>query len=371
MDTAAPERRRDLRRRIDQFVANPRCDANVRAAVHDVPMREVARRELPPDDPSLREGQSPFALARGVSFERSLYEPTARIEEALVAADVLPARHGPVLDLRLKAHGGALPSLEAAAKGFAAFLRGLAKAPADADAAEVTALVLAPAMRFDEGPLLPEGMFAADLVAVRLCDEAPRVRLHVGEVKAYPDRGGHTDRAQLAGARAQAGLYVHALRRTVDALGLGGAVGVDDRGFLVLAKPASNLPSVRWPEDLRWQAKRAEDWWRRLADAAALIRAEGPTVASRDEAIAAVCAAPTAYEEGCVSFCPRAKACRSRALDAGDGAVLGRDVGALVGGVTLLRAEALLRGATTPATPAEEALMTRVAAVDAVVGGSR
>ena len=37
--------RRDLRRRIDQFVANPRCDANVRSVVHDVPMRDVAARE--------------------------------------------------------------------------------------------------------------------------------------------------------------------------------------------------------------------------------------------------------------------------------------------------------------------------------------
>ena len=364
--SAKTSSRRDLRRRIDQFVANPRCDANVRAVVHDVSMREVARRDLPADHPSLREGQSPFALARGVQFERALYEPPTRILEALVKTDVLPARHGGALDLRLRAHGGPLPSLDAAATAFASVLRGLAKTPDDAEPDEVPSVIIAPAMKLDGAPLLPHGMFAADLVAVRLSNERPRVRLHVGEVKVYPDRGGHTDRTQLAGARAQAGLYVHALRRTIEALGIGATVAVEDRGFLVLAQPSSNLPSVRWPEDLRWQARRAEAWWARLASVAKEVLADGPAV-SDDAKVAAVCAAETAYEESCVSFCPRAAVCRQRSLDAGDATVLGADVAALVGDVTLIRAEALLRGVSKPASPAEEALLARVGAVDAVM----
>jgi len=363
--------RRDLRRRIDQFVANPRCDANVRSVVHDVPMRDVAARELPADHPSLREGQSPFALGRGVQFEKALYEPPARIEEALVAASVLPARHGAVLDLRLRAHGGSLATLDDAAKGFTAILRGLAKTSADAEADEVPAVIIAPAMKLDGAPLLPYGMFAADLVVVRLAEESPRVRLHVGEVKVYPDRGGHTDRAQLAGARAQAGLYVHALRRTVAALGLGAAIAVEDAGFLVLAKPSSNLPSVRWPEDLRWQARRAEDWWARLAGVAADVLADAPALTDTTAAVEAVRAADTAYEEACMTFCPRTAVCRERRAAAGDATVLGGDVASLVGDVTLLRAEALLRGTARAATPAEEALVARVAVVDAVMAVAR
>jgi hypothetical protein len=361
-----PGTRRDLRRRIDQFVANPRCDANVRAVVHDVSMRDVARRDLPADHPSLREGQSPFALARGVQFEKALYAPPTRILEALVKAGVLPARHGEVLDLRLRAHGGALPTLDAAATAFNSVLRGLAKTSPDVEADEVPAVILAPAMRLDGAPLLPHGMFAADLIAVRLSEHAPRVRLHVGEVKVYPDRGGHTDRTQLASARAQAGLYVHALRRTIDALALGASVQVEDAGFLVLAKPSSNLPSVRWPEDLRWQARRAEDWWARLASVATQVLAEG-VVADDEAKVAAVCAAETAYEEGCVSFCPRAPVCRQKALAAGDAAVLGADVASLVGNVSLIRAEALLRGVAKPVTSAEKALLARVDVVDSVM----
>jgi len=368
---ATAHTRRDLRRRIDQFVANPRCDANVRAVVHDVSMRAVAQRDLPPDHPSLREGQSPFALARGVQFEKALYEPTDRIFEALVKASVLPARHGPLCDLRLKVHGGRLPTLDAAATAFSEVLRELAKTPADAEPDEVLALILAPTMKLDGAPLLPFGLFAADLVAVRLAETGPRVRLCVGEVKVYPDRGGHTDRTQLAGARAQAGLYVHAMRRTIAALGLTASVQVEDDGFLVLAKPASNTPSVRWPEDLRWQARRAENWWARLAAVAAEVLADGPAQTDATAAIEAVHAAGTSYEEGCLTFCPRAPVCRAKALTAGDAAVLGADVAALVGNVTLLRAEALVGGRATAATPAETALLERIHAVDTVMESCR
>lgn len=363
--------RRDLRRRIDQFVANPRCDANVRAVVHDVSMRAVAQRDLPADHPSLREGQSPFALSRGVQFEKALYEPTDRIFEALVKAAVLPARHGPARDLRLRAHGGTLPTLDAAASAFVEVLRELAETPADAEPDRVPALVLAPTMRLDGAPLLPHGLFAADLVAVRLADTGPRVRLHVGEVKVYPDRGGHTDRTQLAGARAQAGLYVHAMRRVVSALGLTVSIRVEDQGFLVLAKPASNAPSVRWPEDLRWQARRAEDWWARLIAVAEEVLADGPSLTDTNAAIEAVRAAATAYQEDCLTFCPRAAVCRAKALAAGDATVLGADVAALVGNVPLLRAEALVRGRAVASTPAEAALLERLRAVDAVMEGCR
>lgn len=354
--------RRDLRRRIEQFVANPRCEANVLSVVADVSLRAVAATELPPDHPALREAQSPFALARGVTFEKSLYLDTSAFLAELARADVIAAQHGGAIDLRLRAHGGPMADLDASAEAFAAVLRGLARTGVDVPRDEVPALVIAPAMKLPGAPLLPYGVFAADLVAIELARDAPRIRLRVGEVKVYPDRGGHTDRAQLASARAQAGLYVHALRRTIDALGLTRDLAVDDRGFLVLARPTSNRPSIRWPEDLRWQARRAEDWWTRLSAVASTHLAQGPV----EDPVARVTRADTRYEESCASFCARAPVCRARAVAAGDPVVLGGEVATLLGGVTLLRADALLRRNEPPTTPAEEDLLRRLARLDDV-----
>lgn len=356
---------RDLRRRLDQFIANPRCDANVRSVVLDQPMRAVAARELPPGEAPPREGQSPFALSRGVTFERALYDAPERVLGPLADLGAVSPTRVEVLDLRLRAAGGPMVDLDASARVFASFLRGLQRLSPDEAHDEVPALVIAPTMKLPGAPLLPEGVFAADLVLVNPRpprDGTVRFSLSVGEVKVYPDRGGHTDPTQLAGARAQAGMYVLALRRTLAALGVD-RVDVSDDGFLVLAKPSSNLPSVRWPEDLRWQARRADEWWRRLRDVAAATEGD----AAPSDPVAAVLAADTAYAEGCVSFCARASSCRARALDAGDGAVLGASVSTLLGGVTLLRAEALLKRSALPATDEESAFLRRVEAVDAVM----
>ena len=45
----------------------------------------------------------------------------------------------------------------------------------------------------------------------------------------FPDRGGHTDPQQLASARAQAGVYEHAMRLAVDALGLADDIDIATR----------------------------------------------------------------------------------------------------------------------------------------------
>lgn len=360
-----PARHRDLRRRIDQFVANPTCDANVGSVVLDVPMRTVAARELPPDHSALREGQSPFALARGVTFERALYDNPDRLLSDLVRLGVLPAAHAGTLDLRLRAHGGPMPDLDASAAAFEKVLRTCARASTLTDTDALSVLIVGPTMKLPGAPLLPYGVFAADLVAVRF-DPSLTARtpftLRVGEVKVYPDRGGHTDGAQLAGARAQAGMYVHALRQTLAALGLGDAVTVDDNGFLVLAHASSNAPVVHWPEDLKWQARRARDGWRRLADTATTLTRDG----TPSDPVEAVRSAATDFHEGCTSFCARAPACRKRAETAGDPKVLGPEVAAILGDVTLLRAEALLRGRAVPESDSERDLMRRVGAVDDV-----
>jgi hypothetical protein len=349
--------RRDTRRRLDQFVANPACRANVLSAVHDIPMAQVAA--ALGLDPQV--GQSPFAIGRGQGFERLLYaDGAARLFAALVAAGVLPSSASGFVDLRTRLNGGRIADLDEACALFAELLRRFASASGPERAA-LPAIVAAPALRIPGRAILPDGMFAVDVVTVH-SEAHGEVVLRVGEIKVYPDRGGHTDPHELAATRAQAGIYVHALRLAIAVEGLGGKVAIADDGFLVLTRPGSNVPSVRAHEDLGYQARRAESAFERLREAAALAE-ELP----EDEAAAEVPAArlavvrdaPKAYDEACVSFCELEQHCHATAVAAGDAAILGRDAARFLGAVSLDRAAALLDGAPAE-SPAEEDLVRRL-----------
>jgi hypothetical protein len=371
--------RRDTRRRLDQFIANPGCRANVLSAVHDIPMLEVAR--AVGLDPSF--GQSPFAIGRGLGFERSLYQNDGeRLFAALVAAGVLPAGATGFVDLRTRRNGGPIANMDDACARFAKMLVTLAAAD---DAAPLPALVAGPSLRIPGRAILPDGMFAVDVVTVHAGPDggapgmpgaasgpagpARKIVLRVGEIKVYPDRGGHTDPHQLATTRAQAGIYVHALRLAVEAAGVGEAVGVSDQGFLVLTRPGTNTPSVRASEDLRFQARRAERAFDRLREAAALAEAipgDGDGEAVPEARLAVVRDAAKAYEEGCVSFCELSQRCHAEAQAADSPAVLGSEVARFLGAIPLSRAAALLEGAS-PAGAAEEDFVRRVAAAHRTV----
>jgi hypothetical protein len=349
---------RDTRRRLDQFIQNPHCRANVLSAVHDIPMLAVAE-SVKLD---VRMGQSEFAIGRGKTFEASLFTDAAsRLFSALVAAGVLPAWASGFVDLRTRRNGGPIPNLDDARALFEGMLRDFAQANDEARAA-LPALIAAPALQIPGRAILPDGMFAVDVVTVHPSPRPGRVALKVGEIKVYPDRGGRTDPHQLATTRAQAGIYVHALRLAVEACGVGDDVEVSDTGFLVLTRPGSNTPSVRANEDLRFQAARAERAFERLREAAALEHALPGDI--RDEVIgedriAVVRDAPKAYEEGCVSFCELERRCHAEAIAAGSGAVLGRDVARFLGAIPLPRAAALIAGAEAE-TAAEHDLVRRV-----------
>src|SRR4051812_15009459 len=95
--------RHDTRRRFEQWAKNPDCEANTISAVAGVSMADVAKVENL--DPTM--GQSPFALARGTTFERALFrDNAARLIEALVKAEVLPRDSSGLADLRLRMNGG-------------------------------------------------------------------------------------------------------------------------------------------------------------------------------------------------------------------------------------------------------------------------
>jgi len=207
--------------------------------------------------------------------------------------------------------------------------------------------------------MLPEAILIIDVLAVK--SGGPEPVLSVGEVKTYADQGGHTSKGDLATARAQMGLYVHALEVTLESLGLGEAFEVSREGFLVLTYPGSNQPSVRSGEDLRYQLERARRGFEVMEEAALLM--DGEYGAGHDDDPEAlldlVLHAETHFQDSCLLFCERANACFRRALAAGRGAALGDDVDRFLNGITLDRAVELIGGAR-PKTPAENDLVARI-----------
>lgn len=357
--------RRNTRMRFEQWAKNPLCQANTVSAVRNVRMAQVAQAEgLAPTF-----GQSPFAIARGDQFERSLFYADARaLLDALIEREVLPPGSEGLADFRLRMNGGRyITDLDSAIVETSDFLRRVASAKSASQRAELPSVVAGPTLRIPRGVMLPEAVLIIDVLALRLDRDLPE--LVVGEIKTYPDRGGHTAAAELAVARAQAGIYVHALDVVCEELGIADEVVIRRDGFLVLTRPGSNRPSVRAGEDFGYQAERARRGFDLLEAAACALPSE--VWGSEDDPpeevlVRAVREADTNYGEVCLSFCDRAPVCHRSALDAGDPIVLGEDVRRYLGTVTLHRALALLDGAPS-ATEAEADLLRRIRASERMV----
>lgn len=345
---------RDTRRRFEQWAHNPECQANAISAILGVSMVDVAAREGLPASM----GQSPFALQRGQRFERQLFRDDAKVLRAeLEKAGVLPTGSSGLADFRMRQAGGPCANLDDARRRTLDLLADLAKNGAGN---ETPTLAAGATICVPGRAMLPEAILVLDALVIRATDKL--AELVVGEIKTYPDRGGYTDRTELAGARAQSGIYVHGLRELLREHGWADRVRVAVRGFLVLTKPGSNRASVRAREDLEYQAARAERGLEKLREAAAQMAPNGEPPA---DPIGAVLQSPTHYEEACIRFCDRAAGCHARALAAGDPAVLGDDVARLLGNTSLGRVCELFHG-KPPRTHAERELVAL-----AGIGGAR
>lgn len=347
--------RHDTRRRLEQWVKNPSCEANVISAVAGVAMADVAQHEgLTPTM-----GQSPFALARGQAFERSLFQDgAARLIEALVKEDVAADGASGLRDLRLRLNSGPLQSLDQAVEQTADLLEEAASRGPRALGHQVPAVVAGATLEIPGQPvMLPDGRVSLDALVLRPSQDGGSVELVIGEIKSYPDRGGYTEAADLATTRAQAGVYLHALRLVIADRGLDGALTTSSLGFIVLTRAGTNEPSVRGREDLAFQARRAERGFRRMRAAAQAIQPFDPT--DSDAGIAHVAGAGTDFHPDCISFCDRAAGCRERSLREGCAAALGDEVADFLGAVPLKRAIALLEG-DGPANDTERDLAKRL-----------
>ncbi len=335
-DEIREEARGNTRMRFEQWARNPTCEANTLSAVHNVRLDKAA--EQAGLDASF--GQSPFALARGNSFEAGLFtDEAARLRAALERRNVLPTNSSGFLDLRLKMNRGTrITSIDEAITETNEWLHRLAIDPSGAES-----IVAAPMIKIPKGVILPEALLIIDAATVTTVDG--RAKVTVGEIKVFPDRGGHSDPRQLASARAQAGIYRHALSLTATALGFDDDFDVAPDGFLVFTWPGSNSPSIRAGEDLMYQAIRAERGFRRLEEVAQTIVRDDDFAADNPELIERVLSATTDYSETCLSFCDLAPRCHARALEAADPVILGDEVKRTLGEMTVTRAIELLNGA--------------------------
>lgn len=352
VDETREEARRNTRGRFEQWAKNPTCDANTLSAVHNIRLDAAAKQAgLAPSF-----GQSPFAIARGNRFEAGLfYNEAAKLRQALERKGCLPFGSVGFVDLRLKVNGGSsITSVEQALQHTESWLHRIAKDPGGTET-----IVAGPMIRIPKGVILPEALLIIDLVTVVERDGVTRIT--VGEVKVFPDRGGHTDPNQLATARAQAGVYRHALELSVQALGLADGIEVSPDGLLVLTWPGSNSPAVRPTEDLTFQAIRAERGFQRLEEIAQSIVREDDFAADNPTLVKRVLEAGTDYSEVCLSFCDLAPRCHQRAFEADDSIVLGAEVKRLLGDTTMSRGIELLNGAV-PTTDREADLKRQLQA---------
>ncbi len=337
VDEVRQEARRNTRGRFEQWAKNPTCDANTLSAVHNIRLDKAA--EAAGFDATY--GQSPFAIARGNRFEAGLFFDDAEsLRAALERKGCLPEGSSGYLDLRLKLNGGTrVVSVDEAIRDTEDWLKRIVSNPAS-----VESIVAAPMIKIPRGVILPEALLIVDVVTVTTTDDG-RVRITVGEIKVFPDRGGHTDPQQLASARAQAGVYLHAFRLVAASLGLLDQCEITNHGFLVFTWPGSNSPSIRANEDLTYQAIRAERGFGRLEQVALGVVRDDDFAADNPTLIQRVLDAPTDYAESCLSFCDLAPRCHARALAVDDSIVLGNEVARLLGGTTMTRALELMAGA--------------------------
>ncbi len=345
----------NTRVRFEQWASNPECQANTVSAVLNVSMGEVAKSLGFADN----KATSPFAVARGLNFESNLFsDDAAKLREALVRAEVLPEGTRGFEDFRrIKNRGTKLRTLADAISASKEFLHSLSKAHTD-----FPTITTGLTIKLEAGRMLPEATLILDVMTLQRVSDG-RVELRVGEIKIFPDRGGHTDSTHLASARAQAGVYKQALHEWIVKENLASEVVVSHKGFLVFTWPGSNWPVVRGNEDLREQADRARRGFNQLDAIAKKVIDHGLTEFDPSQNIEWVAHSETNYRETCWAFCDLAPRCQDLAVERDKGIVLGTETARTLGTVTISRALELLDGAH-PETEFEETLKSQLRSAD-------
>lgn len=346
----------NTRVRFEQWAKNPTCDANTVSAVLNVPLGKVAEK-LGFEN---KKGLPPFAIARGLSFEKYLFENDAeRLVRSMTyqkmfhedeAIEFLDLRHQGNLQGRSRS---ADRSLELSSE----FLDDLVSGKADAKTKLVSGLVI----KLAKGVMLPEAKLILDCLIAKRVETENRSFWHlkVGEIKIFPDRGGYTDQNQISSARAQAGVYKHALDQWVLENKVQKSFLVDDIGFLVFTWPGSNFPVVRSNEDLGSQAERASAGFERMDQIGSRVIKSSLVDYKPDEYLDWVAHSKTNFREACWEFCDLAERCQDEALAESRPIFLGSDTSKALGTVPMARALELING-SHPQSEFEESLLVQL-----------
>ncbi|WP_051943561.1 hypothetical protein [Streptacidiphilus rugosus] len=326
-------------RALAALAANPGCGRRAVLDAAGVDKAALATRLGSP----VAFGQSPFAITRGLAFERRLRADHCAELVALLRARLLPeaSEQAPV----------EVPDLlvgEGLAVRAARTRAALADATKSAEHDGAWTLLDHPLLRLEVAGSTVS--LEPDAVVVR-----PDGRWTVVEIKSFPILDGGADPAKVGAAARQAAVYVLALRATAAALdGVtlptspyaepeGLAAAPTTTGLLVCPRDFSNVP-VAAPVDLRKQLAVTQRQLARLTRVEQLL-ATLPAGARLDEEPTAVDALAHAYSPDCLAACELAFHCRAQAREAGAVETLGRGVRGELGSLTTVSAALT---ATTP-----------------------
>jgi hypothetical protein len=313
-----------------------------------------------------RYGQSPFAIVRGNAFEKRVKADGGH-ELRRLLAETLGAEtdDGPLVDV----DGGACDEPGDAAGEPA---RRPAR-PSREERVARTREALARAARGEpdacailDHPLLPldvagqRAYLEPDAMACRVAG-----RLHVVEIKSFAIIDGSADPGKLASAARQAAVYVLALRRLADELGLAEDI-VSTDVVLVCAQDFSNRP-IAAVLDVRRELATTRRRLARLSGVGDLLAdlPGGLTFDVEGAGIgAAVAHVPAAYLPDCLSACELALFCRAEArtcspsqgadLDGGTVGTLGTSVRGALGGIEDIGTALALADGTRAPEPGQE-----------------
>jgi hypothetical protein len=304
-------------------------------------------------------GQSPFAFARGLAFERmvgaaSNYGPTLQLLREQMGFPVADARVANLRDgyprnrdgMRLRGHDTRAL--------LGQILRGERDAPNLIDGAVLETRVGGVPARFE-----------ADALAARVGG-----LLHAGEIKSFPVVDGRAEPDKLAGALEQVAFYILLAKQEVAALG-GDRDLVSTRAMLITPRNVGLTP-VLSVIDVARQVARAERLLGQVPAAADLATAVppgagfGPVADTKADPARRVEVfhdladrVGTAYKPSCQS-CGAVRLCRLRAFTSGAPPLAGAQAVRLLPGVRSLPRTAELAGGAPP-TPAETPAATQLA----------
>jgi hypothetical protein len=306
-------------------------------------------------------GQSPFAIGRGLAFEKLLRaDDYAAVRELFRALPGFPATGALVVNLRegYPKDGSAMPRrVEDTMKLLGKILRGEPTAPHLIDGAVLTAAIGGRTAYFE-----------ADALAAWA-----GAMIHASEVKSFPKVDERVDPDKLGAALDQVAIYILLTRDAVLKLGGDPERLVSDRALLLTPKNVGMTPTLSEQRVTR-RIERTRKLLESIPDPADVVTSLprgvsfGPVADTAAEERVRLDVlhelanrVGTCYEPSCLLTCGNAKFCRERAFRSGSVTVAGTGAAHLLPEVlTLDRAEELTHGAApSPAEAPAAALLER------------